>query len=206
MKIAVIGGTGMVGSRVVAESAGRGHDVIAISRKGDAPVAEHITPVAADGSDPTGIAAAVAGADAVVSAIGPSRDPGGDPSAFAAALLALAAAVKPIPLVVVGGAGSLLVAPDVRLVDTPDFPEIYKAESLAAADALYALQAATGLGPWTFVSPSPVIAPGERTGAYNLGDDAPAGDFVSAEDFAVALIDEVETPAHTGRRFTVATA
>jgi putative NADH-flavin reductase len=205
MKIAVIGGSGMVGSRIVAEAAARGHDVIAISRKGDAAAAAHVTPVAANAGDSAAISTAVAGADAVVSAIGPSRDPGGDPATFPTELLTLAAAVKPIRLIVVGGAASLYAAPGVRLLDTPEFPDVYKVEATAAAASLESLRAATDLGEWTYLSPAPEIAPGERTGTYLVADDTPAGSFVSAEDFAVALVDEIERPAHTGRRFTVAT-
>ncbi len=205
MRIAVIGGSGMVGSRIVAEAAGRGHDVVAISRKGDSAVGEHVTPVAADAADPAALAGAVAGADAVVSAIGPSRAPGGDRSQFADTLLQLARTVQPIRLVIVGGAASLLTANGVRLLDTPDFPEAYKPEATAGAAALDALRAAPELGPWTYLSPAPEIAPGERTGTYRLADDTPAGSYISAEDYAVALVDEIEKPSHTGRRFTVAT-
>ena len=106
-------------------------------------------------------------------------------------------------LIVVGGAGSLQVG-GARLVDSPDFPEAYRPEALVAAEALDYFR---GLGDdvdWTFFSPAPVIAPGERTGTYKVGTDSPAGDFVSAEDFAVALLDELEQPAHRRRRFTVA--
>jgi putative NADH-flavin reductase len=103
----------------------------------------------------------------------------------------------------VGGAGSLLV--DVtRLVDLPDFPEIYRAEALVVGEALDYLR---GLGDgvdWTFFSPAPVIAAGERTGSYKVGADSPVGDSISAEDYAVALLDETEKPVHRRKRFTVA--
>jgi putative NADH-flavin reductase len=198
MKIAVFGGTGMVGSRVVAEARSRGHEVTALSRKGGEDVQ------VADATDATQVASIAAANDAVVSALGPSREAGGDPSAFPATVLELAAAVGSTPLLVVGGAGSLLVAPGVRLVDTPDFPAEYRAESLAAADALEALRGLPEGTNWTFLSPSPVIAPGERTGKYVVGQDEPVGVTISAEDFAVALVDELETPRHSRARFTVA--
>lgn len=203
MKIVVIGGTGMVGSRIVAEAVARGHEVTSVSRTGT-DSRPGVVAVAAHADDTATIAALASHADVVVSAIGPSREPGGDPSAFADTLTALALAVTPTRLAVVGGAGSLLAAPGVRLIDTPEFPDEYKAEALAGAESLAALQALSLDGDWTYLSPAPVIAPGERTGHYELAEDAPAGGSISAEDYAVALVDELEKPQHNGRRFTVA--
>jgi putative NADH-flavin reductase len=204
MKIAVIGATGMIGSRVVAEAASRGHQVTAVSRSGQAPDHPNVLARAADITD-SGVAADLAAQhEVIVSAIGPSREVGGDPAAFAATLVQLARDLKTTRLVVVGGAGSLLTESGVRLVDTPEFPEIYKAESLAAAASLEALRALDDAGDWTYLSPAPVIAPGERTGSYRVGSDNPIGAQISAEDYAVALVDEIESAAHTGRRFTVA--
>uniref|UniRef100_UPI000B10B595 NAD(P)-dependent oxidoreductase n=1 Tax=Actinomadura kijaniata TaxID=46161 RepID=UPI000B10B595 len=112
-------------------------------------------------------------------------------------------------LVVVGGAGSLEVAPGTRLVDTPDFPAIYKNESLAQAELLQVIRAEAGDLDWTYVSPAAEIAPGERTGTFRTGGDRlladAAGDSrISAEDYAVALVDELEKPQAVGRRITVA--
>jgi putative NADH-flavin reductase len=204
MKVAVLGGTGMVGSRIVAELAARGHQVTSVSRQQAAAYPDGVLAITADATDPVAVAALAATQDVVVSAIGPSREPGGDPGSFAGTLTALAEAVSPTRLAVVGGAGSLLAAPGVRLIDTPEFPELYKAEAVAAADSLQALIALGLTSQWTYLSPAPVIAPGERTGSYRTADDSPAGDFISAEDFAVAMVDEIETPTHDGRRFTVA--
>ncbi|PZS32284.1 MAG: FMN reductase [Pseudonocardiales bacterium] len=205
MKIAVVGATGMVGSRVVDEAASRGHDVTAVSRTAARAQAQpNVAARTADISDSTVATALAAEHDVVVSAIGPSRAPGGDPGAFAGTLTQLARDARAARLVVVGGAGSLLAAPGVRLIDTPEFPEIHKVEALAAADAFDALRRLDDIGEWTYVSPAPILAPGERTGSYVLGEDSPVGDTVSVEDFAVALLDEIEKPAHTGRRFTVA--
>jgi putative NADH-flavin reductase len=206
MKILVYGGTGRVGSAVVAEAARRGHDVVVASRR--APEGE--LPQGArwqfgDASDPDAVAKAATDVDVVVSALGPTREPGGDPFAFAGVVAGLAAAVGDSRLVVVGGAGSLLAAPGVRLVDTPEFPEIYKTEALASADALEVLR---GTGPevdWSFLSPAPVIDEGERTGTYRVGTDSPVGSFISFADYALALVDELERPAHRRTRFTVAT-
>ena len=201
MKIAVYGATGMIGSRVVAEALERGHEVIGVTRSGgDLPAGAKAVQGSAGDAELT--ARIAAEADVVLSAIGPSRT-GGDRREFLAHLANLAKTLGGKRILVVGGAGSLLVG-DQRLVDTPGFPDIYKAEALIAAEALEYFR---GLGDevdWTFISPAPVIAPGERTGVFTLGTDSPAGDAVSAEDFAVALIDEIEKPAHVRRRFTLA--
>lgn len=107
---------------------------------------------------------------------------------------------------VVGGAGSLLVAPGQRLVDQPDFPEAYKAEATKGADFLDLLKTVTDLD-WTFLSPSMMFIPGERTGTFRLGKDDlltnEQGSSISFADYAIALVDEVETPRHIRQRFTV---
>jgi len=201
MRIAIYGATGMIGSRVVAEALGRGHAVVGITRSGGA-LPEGAVSVKGDAGDGEFAARIAADADLVVSAIGPSRT-GGDRREYLASLRTLAENLGAARILVVGGAGSLLVD-GVRLIDLPDFPEIYLAEAQIAAEALDYF---TGLGDgvdWTFVSPAPVIAPGERSGSYKLGLDSPAGEQISAEDFALALIDEAERPAHRHRRFTAA--
>ena len=201
MKIAVYGATGMIGSRVVAEALERGHEVIGVTRSGgDLPAGA--TAVQGNAGDAELTARIAADADVVLSAIGPSRT-GGDRREYLADLATLTRTLGGKRILVVGGAGSLLIDGQ-RLVDNPGFPDTYKAEALIAAEALEYFR---GLGDevdWTFISPAPVIAPGERTGVFTLGTDSPAGDSVSAEDFAVALIDEIEKPAHVRRRFTLA--
>ena len=209
MKIAVVGGSGMIGSRIVSEAATRGHQVTSISRSGiSAPQATataqaNVTAQAADITDSPVAKAAAADHDVVVSAIGPSRDPEGHPDEFAGVLSQFAVDTRPTRLIVVGGAGSLEAAPGVRLVDTPEFPEIYRTEALATAEGLYALEK-LDLGDWTYLSPAPATEPGARTGSYTVGENSPVGNSISAEDFAVALVDEIEKPAHSGARFTVA--
>lgn len=202
MKIAVYGATGMIGSRLVTEALGRGHQVAGISRSGGA-LPEGAEESKGDAGDAV-LAAHIAGdADLVISAIGPSRT-GGDRREYLASLRNLVENLGGTRILVVGGAGSLLVEGGTRLVDVPEFPEIYRDEALVAAEALEYFR---GLGEeidWTFVSPPPLIQPGARSGAYKLGLDSPAGDEISAEDFAVALLDEAERPAHRRRRFTVA--
>ncbi len=191
----------MIGSRVAAEALARGHEVTGITRSGgDLPVgAKAITGDAGD----TSVTKRVAGeADVVVSAIGPSRT-GGDRRDYLAQVRNLAETAGDARLLVVGGAGSLLVDGR-RLVDAPDFPGSYRAEALIGAESLEYLR---GLGEevdWTYISPAPVIRPGERTGAYQLATESPAGESISAEDYAAALLDEIEKPAYRRRRFTVA--
>jgi putative NADH-flavin reductase len=202
MKIAVYGATGMIGSRVVAEAVSRGHEVTGITRSGGELPAGAVA-VQGDAGDTAFTKRIAAEVEVVVSAIGPSRT-GGDRREFLAQLRNLVETLGDARLIVVGGAGSLLVDGR-RLVDQPDFPEIYRAEALIAAEAYdYIRGLGDGVEDWTFFSPAPVIAPGERTGSYKVGADSPAGDSISAEDFAVALVDEIEKPAHRRKRFTVA--
>ena len=194
MKIALFGATGMVGSRIAGEAAGRGHDVTALSRSNGADMA-----------DAAAVREAASSHDVIVSATGPSRT--GEPHEpwleSVSTLIDNAAGTR---VVFVGGAGSLLTPDGTRLLDTDGFPDAYKAEATSGAAALELFRAAPEGVDWTFVSPSPVIAPGERTGAYATALDTPAGDFVSAEDYAVALVDEIEQPQHRRQRFTVASA
>jgi putative NADH-flavin reductase len=157
-----------------------------------------------DLADLDGVRAVAAGHDAVVTANGPTREPGGDPFAFAGLIEQVAAAVGSARLLVVGGAGSLLAAPGIRLVDTPEFPEEYRQEALATAAALELLRSAGPDLDWTYLSPAPAFPAGEPTGRYVVGDDEPVGTSISGPDFARALVDELERPAHRRTRFTVA--
>jgi uncharacterized protein len=201
MRIAVYGATGMIGSRVVAEALSRGHQVTGITRSGGELPAGAVA-VRGDAGDTAFTKSIAADVDVVVSAIGPSRT-GGDRREFLAQLANLAETLGDVRMIVVGGAGSLLVD-GIRLVDQPGFPEIYRAEALIQAEAFdYVRELGDGVD-WTFLSPAPVIAPGERTGSYKVGADSPAGEAISAEDYAVALLDEIEKPAHRRKRFTVA--
>jgi len=196
MKIAVYGATGMIGSRIVEEARSRGLDVTGISRNpgtgqlgGDAADSDFTARVAADH-------------DVIVSAIGPSRT-SDDGDAFARSVETLVDTLGGKRLVVVGGAGSLKVD-GVALFDTPDFPAEYQTEARKSADVLQSLRETPAAVDWTYLSPAPVIAPGERTGSYKVADNSPAGMEISAEDYAVALVDEIEKPAHARARFTVA--
>ena len=192
MKIALFGATGMVGSRIAAEAADRGHEVTALSRS-----------TGADMADAAAVREAAATHDVVVSATGPSRT--GEPhEPWLASVSTLIENAADARVLFVGGAGSLLTPDGTRLLDTDGFPEAYKAEATSGAAALDLFRAAPESLDWTFVSPAPVIAPGERTGSYTTSLDTPAGDFISAEDYAVALVDEIEQPQHRRRRFTAA--
>jgi putative NADH-flavin reductase len=197
MKIAVYGATGAIGSAVVEEARGRGHDVTGISRRGT-EVAGDLTGDALDATFATEVAEKH---DVIVSAIGPSRV-SDDGTRFVDSIANLVATLGNRRLLVVGGAGSLQVD-GVRLVDSPDFPDAYKAEALKGADTLALLRDAADDVDWTYLSPAPVIAPGERTGSYKVALETPAGDQISIPDYAVALVDEIEKPAHVRERFTV---
>lgn len=201
MKIAVYGATGRVGKLVVAEAVRRGHEVTALSRH------EARVPGVAwqhgDLADEATVKAIAAAHDVVVTANGPSRVEGEDPFEFATLIAQVANAVGSTRLLVVGGAGSLEAAPGIRLVDTPEFPASYKNEALATAAALDVLRSSSNVD-WTYLSPAPVFPTGEPTGSYAVGTDSPVGTSISGEDFALALVDELETPKHRNERFTVA--
>ena len=200
MKIAVIGATGRVGSRVVTEALSRGHFVTAIARNSNTITPQtHLVAVYADAGNVVELAGAIAGNDAVVSAL---RFVDSDPTRIVDALKR--AGIQ--RYVVVGGAGSLEVAPGKQLVDEPNFPAEYRAESLKARDFLNVLRGEDRLD-WTYLSPSAEFAPGLRTGKFRLGHDqllvdADGKSSVSMEDFAITVVDELETPAHIRQRFT----
>ena len=213
MKVALIGATGFVGTPVLAELLNRGHQVTVLARNpGKLAAQPGLTVVAADALDAAQVAAAVAGHDAVVSAYNPGWSEPQIHDLFLQGSDAIVEGVKRAGLkrlLVVGGAGSLFVAPGVQLVDTPPFPPQYKQSALAAREALNRLKLEATLD-WSFVSPPIGLAPGARTGQYRTGldnllpgvGDAPAG--ISVADLAVAMVDELETPRHVQQRFTVA--
>jgi putative NADH-flavin reductase len=152
----------------------------------------------------------VVGHDAVISAYSPGRDVPDIYQQHVSGYRKIIDGVKEAGvkrLLVVGGAGSLEVAPGVQLVDTPQFPEQWKAGALAAREVLYLLRDESELE-WTFLSPSNMIAPGERTGRFRLGTDqlltdANGQSWISLEDYAVAMLNELEDPKHIRQRFTV---
>lgn len=198
--IALIGASGNVGSRILAELSFRGQEITAISRH-----PENIKPlpgVTAAKGDLKGseeLAGLLAGHEAVISSV----------KFLDIDFEKLINAVRGSGVkrfLVVGGAGSLEIAPGQRLVDQPDFPEQYKQEALRGADFLDLLKSVDDLD-WTFLSPSALFVPGERTGKFRLGKNqlltTDEGSSISFEDYAIALADEIEKPEHKRERFTV---
>jgi hypothetical protein len=209
MKIALIGASGFVGTAVLKEAAARGHKVTAIVRSPEkVEQIDGVIAVKADASDAEELKAAISGSDVIVSAFNGGW---GDPDIYAKHLAgskAIVAAAKAAGkrVIVVGGAGSLEIDGK-QLVDGPHFPDAYKDGARAARDALAALRTETGVE-WSFVSPAIMMAPGERTGKFRIGGEQPVFDakgesHISVEDLAVAIVNEAETPKHTGKRFTL---
>lgn len=201
MKIAIIGATGNMGTRLTTEATSRGHQVTAISRNPDKLKGPGVTPVAANTSDEAALAAAIKGCDAVILSVKFSEND--IKPTFAAARTA---GVNRIA--VVGGAASLLNAEGVRLLDQPGFPDFIKVEATPAAAGLDWMKAELKDLDWVFVSPSMMLQAGERTGKFRLGKDhllvaADGNSSISYEDLSVAILDELEKPAHHRERFTV---
>ncbi len=214
MRVVLYGATGMIGSRILKELLSRGHTVTAVARDPSKLQAQNnVTIEKGDILDADNIAKVSKGSDVVISSFGPpSGAKGPDPakvsqlSDAARALLAGAKRAGAPRIIVVGGAGSLEVSPGLQVVDAPTFPEAYKPTALAHRDAYHVLRESE-LN-WTFFSPAATIQPGERTGKFRLGKDALVSDAkgnssISAEDYAVALVDEVEQGRHTKQRFTI---
>lgn len=218
MKIALIGASGFVGAAVLAELLERGHRVTALVRDANRlPARDGLDVRVADAYDSAAVADAMRGHDAVVSAFNPGWEAPDLYEQFMRGSRAIERGVEASGVkrfIVVGGAGSLFVAPGVQLVDTPAFTDHVPANIVpgarAARDALAGMQGNRTLD-WTFLSPPAMLAPGTRSGVYRVGGDdllmadgKPAG--ISVADLAVALVDELERPRHVRGRFTVASA
>jgi uncharacterized protein len=201
MKIAVVGASGNAGSRIVAELSRRGHHVTAIARNPEKIAAlPNVAARTGDAHDQAALTELLKGHDAAISSIHFL-------ASDSAKLIGAAKASGVGRYLVVGGAGSLEVAPGVRLVTTAGFPAQYKAEAEKGAAFLDLLTQEKGLN-WTFLSPSALFTAGERTAKFRLGTDqlltaADGKSWISFEDFAVAMADEIERPAHIRARFTV---
>jgi uncharacterized protein len=213
VKIVVFGASGAIGRGVTTELLERGHTVTAATRSGAPVEGLVVRSVTGDASDPGSVARLIAGQDAVASATGPRRDHGEDPEdSLLGAARGLAEGLRRAGvrrLVVVGGAGSLEVAPGQRLVDSPAFPPAWKPAALAHARALDEVYREIEDLDWTYVSPAEVIGPGERTGEFRIGGDCLLVDEtgqsrISIPDFAIAIADELEHGEAFRRRITVA--
>ena len=211
MKIALIGATGFVGSAILKEALQRGHDVTAIVRHPE-KVKPHpkLRPHKADIQKVDEVTLSVAGHDAVISAFNPGWS---NPDIYNQQVKGTRTIIDGVKkagvkrLLFVGGAGSLEVKPGVQSVDLPEFPAEYKQGALATREALNLLRKKPDLD-WSFLSPSADLFPGQRTGKFRLGTDQLLADAkgesrISIEDYAMAMIDEVEKPKHIRRRFTV---
>jgi uncharacterized protein len=209
MKIALIGASGFIGSALRQEALSRRHAVTALvtdpSKLAPAPGLE-VQRV--DVNDTAALAQALEGHDLVISAFSghAQQDVRG---AYGRGIRSIIAAARQAGrrLLVVGGAGSLEVAPGKQLLDTPDFPPAYRGSAEGARDALNWLREEPELD-WSLLSPSAVIAPGERTGRFRLGTDQllraeDGSSRISVQDYAMAMLDEAETPRHRRQRFTV---
>jgi uncharacterized protein len=216
MKIALIGGTGFVGSRILAEALRRGHKVTAIERH-----PHRLTPrrnlgvKQADALHRERLARILAGHDAIVSAFNPKRGTPG-PEIFHRhvrghrAIIAAAKRSGVKRFIAVGGAASLKTPAGIEFIDSPEFPAAYepfKAGIRGTRELYYLLKNELGLD-WVFLSPSVMITPGTRTGKYRVGKDHVLYDEkgasrISLEDYAVAMLDELEHPKHHRERFTV---
>lgn len=232
MHIGVIGATGTIGSRAVSEALGRGHRVSAFSRDASRieESRANITWTSLDVLDTVAIEAILPGLDVLISGFGPgnaARDAPdslarsmADPALYVKAATALLTALVSHPrirLIVIGGAASLEVKPGLVFTDSGELingaldqlglPREYLAAMRGHGDALNAYRTSNRL--WTYFSPAIEIAPGERTGRFRIGTDqqpvmdADGRSRISAEDAAVALIDEAELPRFVQRRFTV---
>jgi putative NADH-flavin reductase len=212
MKLALIGASGFVGSALLEEALNRGHHVTAIVRNPEkiTTTDDKLTVQKGDAQDADEVAQLVAGHDAILNAYNAGWTNPNLYNDFLKGSLAIekgteASGVK--RLLIVGGAGSLEIAPGFQLVDSPEFPEAYKAGATAARDYLTGLRKNTTLD-WTYLSPAINLAPGERTGTFRIGTETPVFDEkgennVSVKDLAIAALDEIEQPQFIQKRFTL---
>jgi hypothetical protein len=205
MNVVLYGPTGKAGSRILKELVSRGHQVTAVARD-IAKLPSTVTGKQDDLSNVDTIASIIQGADAVVSAYGPPQD---NTEALLGVTERQIAAVKKtgnIRLIAVGGAGSLEVAPGVTLFASGHLPAQWIPIAASHVNALKLLQASDIN--WTYFSPAAYFEPGERTGKFRLGTnqliaDSKGDSRISLEDYAIALVDELEGPAHERAQFTI---
>jgi putative NADH-flavin reductase len=211
MKLVIIGANGKIGSRIAEEAILRGHQVTGISRNPEGGIRnDKIRWIQADVLDTESLTATLRGQDAIISAFGIDWQKPDTYHLFsdvASSIIRAARKAGVRRIINVGGAGSLEVAPGVQLVDTPSFPEIWRQGANEQRKSLEVFRAEKNLD-WTFFSPAIVIEPGPKTSRFRLGKDSPVFDekgnsSISYDDYATALIDELEHPAFIRQRFTI---
>jgi uncharacterized protein len=214
MKIALLGAAGNIGTEIRKEALGRGHRVTAIVRTASR-LAEELdqSVVVGDAYDRDGLSRIVSGHDAFISAFSPDRSEPleNKPLRLREAhrsIIGAAQASRVKRFILVGGVGSLWYEPGVLVVDSPGYPQTNRANTLANIEILNRLREDDHGLDWTYVSPPRVIEAGERTGRFRMGRDDLLRDEnsvsrISRADFALAVIDELEKPAHIRGRFTV---
>jgi putative NADH-flavin reductase len=211
MKVALIGASGFVGSAILDEAVSRGYQVTAIARNTDKVKKDAgVTAVSADVNNVEALAAALTGHDAVISSFNPGWADANLHDNFIKGSEAIQEAARKSGvkrLLVIGGAGSLEVAPGLQLVDTPEFPAEWKTGANAAREYLNILRKEEELD-WTFLSPAINLHPGQRTGVFRLGTDNPVFDEngkneITVADLAVSALNELENNQYIKARFTL---
>jgi putative NADH-flavin reductase len=209
MRVALIGASGRLGRSILQEALTRGHRVTGLVSRPERLADLQIEARRVDALDTSALADAMRDHDVVISAFsGHGQDDVREYYLRGIRSIVQAAKRSGVPrLLVVGGAGSLEVAPGVQLLDTPEFPASFRATAEGARQALYLLRNETDLD-WTMLSPSAHLEPGSRTGKFRLGADqllvdAEGHSRISIADYAAAMIDELEEPRHSRQRFTV---
>ncbi len=205
MNVALIGASGFIGSAILNELLNRGHKVTAIVRNPEKIKSrENLLVKKGDVTDSKQVAGLIKGSDAVISAYNPVDD------MKATAAHAIVAGLKEAGIkriLIVGGAGSLYVAPGVQLVDTPEFPAAWKVGASATREVYNYIRTVNDLD-WTYFSPAMMIETGTRTGKFHLGKDEPIKDAkgesrISTQDYAAAMVDELEKGQHLKERMTI---
>ena len=207
MKVALYGSTGKAGSRILKELISRGHRVTAIAR--DLAKLEGIVGITSkkdDLSDVNRTTEAIRGVDAVISAYGPPQDKTDEIVEVTQRQVEAVKRAGTPRLLVVGGAGGLNVAPGVTLLESGYLPDAYKPIAKSHVRALKVLEASDI--DWTYLAPAAYFGPGERTGKFRVGKDELIANEkqesrISMEDYAIALVNELEKPAHRKQRFSV---
>jgi putative NADH-flavin reductase len=207
MKVVLYGASGRAGSRILNELVSRGHQVVAVARSaGSSPAAESGATAIDDLSEVGHTAEVIAGADAVISAYAPPAENQGELVPVTRRLVEAVDKSGVPRFLMVGGAGSLEVVPGVTLLDSGKLPPEWVAIAKAHSEALEVLRSSSI--EWTSLSPAAYFDPGERTGKFRLGTnelimDSEGDSRISMEDFAIALVDELEEPRHRKQRFSV---